>query len=147
MKELIQKVKEIVQSKNDESVIEACIELIEKLTVISYPEKKEEIEIAFKDFFNYETLNYVSDEKLSKINLEKWSKESILDWLQKHELKSNLEGIYNENGLVLAMNYEYSSHKNFIESSGNAPMTAYNLAKEALEKDGYIDNILDSYYA
>ena len=140
--ELILKTREILESRNDDIIIEECIDLIENLAKIASMHNPNEVYNAFEDFFNYETLNYVSDAKLNKSLLKKWSKESILDWLEKQEIASSLERMYNENALVIAMNYEYTVHKNYVESTENQAMTAYLLAKEALEQENYINDIL-----
>jgi len=140
----MQEIKAILESnKEDEIVFEKCLELIESLTKIAIANNPNEVCIVIDDFINCKTMNYLSDEKLSKISLEKWSKEDIVGWLTKYGLKYSLQGVYNINALVLGMNYEYMVHKTFIESTGDAPMTAYKLAEGALNQEGYIDNIID----
>jgi len=86
----------------------------------------------FEDFFNFDTLNYVSNDKLNAMNLEKWSKKSVLDWLHNNEIESCKEGIYNDNALVASMNKEYRTHKNYIETTEDPVMTSYMLADGAL---------------
>ena len=141
IEESIQKVYQILKLSNG-SGIEECIEFIRVLAEIGCRNYENEVHEAFDDFLNHETINYVSDSKLYEINLHKWSKESIVEWLQKHGLNKRKEGIYNDNALVVAMNHEYTAHRNFVESTGNPPMTSYQLAKEALEQEDYIKRII-----
>jgi hypothetical protein len=48
------------------------------------------------------------------------------NWCKIEEMKpSNQQGVFNENALALAINYEYKSHQKLIDSTGNPPMTAY----------------------
>ena len=69
---------------------------------------------------------------MKTITLEKWSKKSVLDWVQNNGLQCSKEGIYNDNALVASMNKEYRTHKNYIETTEDSVMTAYMLADGAL---------------
>ena len=143
MKEELSKIKNMLEPKMGEASTEKFINLLESL-VLFIPDKDDAMS-AFDDFFNLDTLNYISNQKFKRIKVNKWSKDSILEWIEKNGLNKEIKGIYNDNALVVAMNYEYFTHKKFIENMGNAPMTAYNLAIEALEKKGYIQDIFSRY--
>ena len=143
--EIIIKVEEILNMKDDRSNKE-CVALIENLTKIAIQHDQNAVYNAFEKFLNYETLNYVSNEDLEDIELKMWSKDKIQAWLQQKNEPMCEDGTYNFNAIVLAMNYEYSAHKTFIESmGGNSATIAYQLAKEALQMDGYIDAVLEHY--
>ena len=124
-----------------------CIELIEDLAKIGCEHDKGSVWSAFEAFLNHETKNFLSDETFDKIKVEnfKWSKEKIKNWLNEQGKPLSVEGEYNFNALVLAMNYEYASHSKYIEKVGNQAMTTYMLAKEALEHEGYIERVLSLY--
>jgi len=142
--EIIVKLEEILKTK-EEQAIKECVVLIETLSEIAFKHEPDAAQEAFEDFFNYKTLNYLSDEKLEKITLNKWPKEQILGWLQREGIVPCVGGVYNLNSLVLAMNYEYIAHKNTIESTGKQAMMAYSLANDALQMEGYIEHIYDYY--
>ena len=140
--ENIEKTMEILQNMDfNEKSLRCLASLIEGLESVAKKYDPSTTNRLFDDFFNYETLNYVRDEELSKINLEKWSKNSIIEWTEKHDLENSVEGIFNENALVVAMNNEYKAHKDYIDKTGDAPMTSYLLAKGALYKEDYIKKI------
>lgn len=143
--EIIKRTKEILKSKDDRALCE-CLDLIEDLFEIGIKYEKEKVIDAFDDFFNYETLNYLSDMELNEFRMDKkWSKEQIINWLNQNNIPMEEEGVYNVNSLVLGMNYEYSVHKNFIEKQEDKAMTAYCLAEEALHSEGYVDAVLEKY--
>jgi len=144
MENLIEKTKQIICENNySKEIFDEVIELVECLTKISYMMYSDKVNDAFDNFFNYKTLNYVSDEKIKTIEFKKWNKKTILDWLQNNEICSFESGVYNDNALVVAMNEEYHTHKNFIERTGDEIMTTYLLAVGCLNKENYIDNIFE----
>ena len=136
-----------ILSKKDAKSIEKTLEFIVSLSEIAQYYNAPHFMNAFENFVNYETLNYLCDEKLSKADLKFWSKERILNWAEKMpNVQLNLPNYYNVNALVLAMNYEYEVHKDYVDSVGEQKaMTAYSLATGALKRQGYIDEVLKSY--
>jgi len=144
MKEYILKVKEVMQeSEFNEKSVKALFCLNTKLAELAYAHNPNLTKGLFEDFFNYDTLNYVSDERMSEIKLEKWDKKTILNWLDEQGLESSKKGVFNENALVVGINYEFSTHKNYLctLSTEDMPTAAYMLALGALEKENYIANM------
>ena len=140
MEKIKEQVKKILMEKSDKSVCET-VKLIEKLAEIANEHDEDAVEEAFDAYFNYDMINYVSEEAFEKIDIEKkWSKSQIEAWLKQNSLDDETEW-YNINALVVGMNYEFFSHKNFIEKIGNEANTAYRLADEALQREGYIEGI------
>ena len=142
--EIIVKLEEILKTK-DEQAIKECVVLIETLSEIAFKHEPDAAQEAFEDFFNYKTLNYLSDEKLEKVTLNKWQKDYLRNLLEQNKMDICVDGFYNFNALVLAMNYEYIAHKNTIESTGKPVSTAYSLADDALRMEGYIEHAFDHY--
>ena len=143
MKEYILKLKEIMCGSDGERAIKPLICLVEKLGEVACAYNPNLTKGLFEDFFNFDTLNYVSDERMSEIKLEKWDKMTILKWLDENDLESSKEGVFNTNALCVALNYEFSTHKNYLNTlqPEDVPMAAYLLALGALEKENYIANM------
>ena len=134
MEEKIKKIAEVLKT-NDERAIEECVVLIEKLAEEASRHNTEAVRDAFEVFFNYETLNYVSNEQLRNTDLKKWSKKEIMQWLEDCELPTSKECVYNENAVVVAMNHEYDVHEDYVNSTEDPVKTAYLLAVGALCKE------------
>ena len=123
----------------------AIVGLITRLTDIAEKYDRPGASSAFEKFLNFDTLNFLCDSKLEKIPLGKWAKPQIISWLEQNELKSSEHSVFNQNALLLAMNYEADTHKNVVDKADDQPRMAYDLAVGALQKAGYIDSILSDY--
>ena len=55
--ESILKVREILETKNEDIVLDKCVELIDVLAKTAAINHPNEVSNAFEDFFNYDTLN------------------------------------------------------------------------------------------
>ena len=142
--QIIQHIKKIIQ-KGDENSINKILKFIENLIETIHEDNQTELSKIFNDFVGSDFLNFVSDDDFEKITLEKWNKEQIENWIKSKNEPLELIGVYNLNAIVLAMNYEYFTHKEYIEKIGNEAITAYQLAKSALETKEYITRVLDIY--
>ena len=67
---IILQVEKILETKDDRA-IKAAGKLINELVDIGSEHEYNAVWSALQDFLNYETLNYVSDETLEEIQLEK----------------------------------------------------------------------------
>jgi len=117
------------------------------LTILTKAIEKKFTEQEIQDILDQITpkkiLNYMSDSELEHFLHEvKWTKEQLLPLLRQSRLSTEKEGIYNDNALVAAMNYEYASHMKYINSTGRVILVSHLLAEEALQRKGYIDRIM-----
>jgi len=139
MENLIKETREIVCRHNySKEVVDELVCLVECLGEMLYKVNPSGVQSAFDDFFNFETLNYLSDAELGKISLTKWNKQTILNWLNENELPTEEIGIYNANALIYGMNKEFSTHGDYIEKQADPPMVAYELAVTALHHPNYV---------
>jgi hypothetical protein len=139
MKTSISKLSYVFPTADEQELLVGLIEIAESNN------KGAEVSSLLDTFFKAKTLNFINNETLDSIKLTFWQKEDLMNVLAQHGLPDYEEGKYNVNALVIAMNYEYYSHKEFVDSIGNKILTAYKLAKEALRVPGYIDQVIEIY--